>query len=41
MFHLILLYMLVKMFYLGEVIGYVGPKNVYGVANNPYKDSNR
>jgi len=25
----------------GQIIGYVGPKNVYGVANNPYKDSNR
>lgn len=24
----------------GEVIGKVGPKNVYGVTNNPYKDSN-
>jgi len=24
----------------GDVIGYVGPKNVYGVPNNPYKDSN-
>ena len=24
----------------GQVIGKVGPKNVYGVANNPYKDSN-
>ena len=24
----------------GQVIGYVGPKNVYGVLNNPYKDSN-
>lgn len=23
----------------GEVIGKVGPKNVYGVTNNPYKDS--
>ena len=23
-----------------QVIGYVGPKNVYNVANNPYKDSN-
>ena len=23
----------------GQVIGKVGPKNVYGVANNPYKDS--
>ncbi len=22
----------------GEVIGKVGPKNVYGVTNNPYKD---
>ena len=26
--------------YLGQVIGHVGPKNVYGVKNNPYKDSN-
>lgn len=25
---------------LGNVIGYVGPKNVYGVQNNPYKDLN-
>lgn len=24
----------------GQVIGKVGPKNVYGVAGNPYKDSN-
>ena len=24
----------------GQVIGNVGPKNVYGVLNNPYKDSN-
>ena len=24
----------------GQVIGQVGPKNVYGVLNNPYKDSN-
>lgn len=24
----------------GDVIGTVGPKNVYGVPNNPYKDSN-
>lgn len=24
----------------GMVIGYVGPKNVYGVPDNPYKDSN-
>lgn len=23
----------------GEVIGKIGPKNVYGIANNPYKDS--
>jgi len=23
-----------------QVIGKVGPKNVYGVPNNPYKDSN-
>ena len=26
--------------YSGQVIGQVGPKNVYGVKNNPYKDSN-
>lgn len=25
----------------GQVIGKIGPKNVYGVKNNPYKDSNR
>ena len=24
----------------GELIAYVGPKNVYGIENNPYKDSN-
>lgn len=24
----------------GNVIGKVGPKNVYGVSNNPYKDKN-
>ncbi len=24
----------------GQVIGFVGPKNVYGVKGNPYKDSN-
>lgn len=24
----------------GELIAYVGPKNVYGIINNPYKDSN-
>ena len=23
----------------GDIIGYVGPKNVYGIKNNPYKDS--
>lgn len=23
----------------GQIIGYVGPKNVYGIINNPYKDS--
>ena len=23
-----------------EIIGTVGPKNVYGIQNNPYKDSN-
>ena len=27
--------------YSGQVIGQVGPKNVYGVLNNPYKDSKR
>ena len=26
--------------YAGQVIGHVGPKNVYGVKNNPYKDTN-
>ena len=26
--------------YSGQVIGQVGPKNVYGIKNNPYKDSN-
>lgn len=25
----------------GQIIAQVGPKNVYGVPNNPYKDSNR
>ena len=25
----------------GQVIAQVGPKNVYGFPNNPYKDSNR
>ena len=24
----------------GQLIGTVGPKNVYGIRNNPYKDSN-
>lgn len=24
----------------GQVIGNVGPKNIYGILNNPYKDSN-
>lgn len=24
----------------GDVIGFVGPKNVYGVSGNPYKDAN-
>ena len=24
----------------GELIAYVGPKNVYGISNNPYKDLN-
>ena len=23
----------------GQIIGQVGPKNVYGIKNNPYKDS--
>ena len=27
--------------YKGQHIGFVGPKNVYDVLNNPYKDSNR
>ena len=27
--------------YKGQLIGFVGPKNVYGIINNPYKDSNR
>ena len=26
--------------YSGQIIGQVGPKNVYGVKNNPYKDGN-
>lgn len=26
--------------YSGQIIGHIGPKNVYGVKNNPYKDSN-
>ena len=26
--------------YKGNIIAKVGPKNVYGVPNNPYKDSN-
>ena len=26
--------------YSGQIIGYVGPKNVYEIKNNPYKDSN-
>ena len=25
----------------GQIIGTVGPKYVYGVPNNPYKDSSR
>lgn len=25
----------------GQVIGKVGPKNVYGITNNPYKDEKR
>ena len=28
------------MFMLGQVIGTVGPKNVYNIKNNPYKDEN-
>lgn len=24
----------------GKIIGYVGPKNIYGIPNNPYKDRN-
>lgn len=24
----------------GQVIAHVGPKNIYGISNNPYKDSN-
>jgi murein DD-endopeptidase MepM/ murein hydrolase activator NlpD len=24
----------------GQLIASVGPKNVYGIANNPYKDAN-
>ena len=27
--------------YKGQTIGFVGPKNVYGIINNPYKDNNR
>lgn len=27
--------------YSGDIIGHVGPKNVYGIKNNPYKDSSR
>ena len=27
-------------FRLGQVIATVGPKNVYGIQNNPYKDEN-
>jgi len=27
--------------YSGQIIAQVGPKNVYGVKNNPYKDYNR
>lgn len=26
--------------YQGQIIGYVGPKNVYGIIGNPYKDKN-
>ena len=29
-----------EMVYSGNIIGRVGPKNVYGVSNNPYKDKN-
>lgn len=24
----------------GNIIGYVGPKNIYNIPNNPYKDKN-
>lgn len=40
MFLLLLLYILVNMFLKEKLYGKVGPKNVYGVLNNPYKDSN-
>ena len=30
----------VILFFLGTVISNVGPKNVYGIVNNPYHDSN-
>lgn len=26
--------------YKGDIIGNVGPKNIYGIPNNPYKDKN-
>ena len=29
-----------QLVYSGQIIGQVGPKNVYGVLNNPYKDNN-
>ena len=27
--------------YQGQIIAHVGPKNIYGISNNPYKDSSR
>lgn len=39
MFHLILLYKKNDIVTAGQIIGNVGPKNVYGIINNPYKDS--
>lgn len=38
-FHLPFWCMLVNILLLGEVVATVGPKNVYGVYKNPYKDS--
>lgn len=29
-----------QMVFIGDVIAIIGPKNVYGIPNNPYKDSN-